>query len=126
MFRPSDPLVSYNSWQYQFLTYTCRNCGLGSVRFAIGFVFSLKVSSSNTVPATAIKFGQNPAFGPQTPAKLLKLIGPDREIFLQGRRAENRGLGIGAFAYYRRVVENQKNRILAQIAKVATVIGSSP
>jgi hypothetical protein len=56
----------------------------------------------------------------------MKLIGPDRDIFLQGRRAENRGLGIGAFAYYRRVVENQKNRIIAEIAKVAKLLGTTP
>jgi hypothetical protein len=55
----------------------------------------------------------------------LRLVEPDRELFLQGRRAENRGLGIGAFAYYRRVVENQRNRILEQIARVAKVIGST-
>jgi hypothetical protein len=47
-------------------------------------------------------------------------------LFLQGRRAEIKGLGIGAFAYYRRVVENQKNRIIAEIAKVAKRLGSSP
>lgn len=50
---------------------------------------------------------------------MIKLIGPDRELFLKGRRCENQGLGIGAFSYYRRVVENQKNRILDEILKVA-------
>lgn len=35
-------------------------------------------------------------------------------------------MGIGAFAYYRRVVENQKNRIIVEIAKVATILGSTP
>jgi len=34
-------------------------------------------------------------------------------------------MGIGAFAYYRRVVENQKNRIIAEIAKVAKVLGTT-
>jgi hypothetical protein len=50
---------------------------------------------------------------------LIKLIGPERELFLKGRRCENQGLGIGAFAYYRRVVENQKSRILGEIIKVS-------
>ncbi len=57
---------------------------------------------------------------------MISLIGPDREIFLKGRRAENRGLGIGAFSYYRRLVENQKGRIIAQIAKVAQKLGAKP
>jgi hypothetical protein len=47
------------------------------------------------------------------------LVGPDRELFLKGRRAELRGLGIGAFAYYRRVLEQQKSRIIEEMRKVA-------
>jgi hypothetical protein len=47
-------------------------------------------------------------------------------LFLNGRRCENQGLGIGAFVYYRRVVEDQKNRILEQITKVAEAVGASP
>ena len=43
---------------------------------------------------------------------------------MKGRRCENQGLGIGAFAYYRRVVENQKNRILAEIIRVAQSISA--
>jgi hypothetical protein len=51
---------------------------------------------------------------------------PDRETFLKGRRCENQGLGIGAFVYYRRVVENQKARILGEIIKVSKKIGAGP
>ena len=72
------------------------------------------------------KFGELPPFGPYVPSKLIELIEPDRDLFLQGRRCENQGFGIGAFAYYRRVVENQKNRIFDRILKVATKIGASP
>jgi hypothetical protein len=35
-------------------------------------------------------------------------------------------LGIGAFAYYRRVVENQKNRIIEEIVRVAKKVGAKP
>jgi len=66
-----------------------------------------------------------PEYGPPTPARLIKLIGPDRELFLKGRRCENQGLGVGAFVYYRRVVESQKNRILDEIIKVANKVGAS-
>ena len=38
------------------------------------------------------------------------------------RRTENQGLGIGAFIYYRRVVENQKNRILHKVIDVSEKI----
>jgi hypothetical protein len=55
----------------------------------------------------------------------MTLLGPDREHFLKGRRAENQGMGLGAFAYYRRVVENQKNRIVDQIIRVARRIDAT-
>jgi hypothetical protein len=43
------------------------------------------------------KLGELPPFGPPTPPRVFKLIGEEyRELFLKGRRAENRGLGIGA------------------------------
>jgi hypothetical protein len=40
-------------------------------------------------------------------------------MFLKERRAELRGLGIGAFAYYRRIVEDQKAVIIEQLEEVA-------
>jgi hypothetical protein len=71
-----------------------------------------------------VKVGEFPPFGPPTPALVISLIGPDREKFLKGRRSESQGLGIGAFAYYRRVVENQKSRIITEIGKVAKRLGT--
>ncbi len=72
------------------------------------------------------KLGELPPFGPPTPYRVFKLIGEAyRELFLQGRRAENKGLGIGAYAYYRRIVEHQKGRIIEEIRKVAEKLGES-
>jgi hypothetical protein len=75
---------------------------------------------------TCYKFGEAPIFGPPTPTRLLRMIGTDRETFLKGRRCENQDLGIGAFTYYRRVVENQKVRIFDEIIKVAQKTDASP
>jgi len=96
-----------------FVGYRCRNCQKTVKTYAIwSFV------SENVKYGDFYKLGEYPPFGPPTPSRLISLIGPDRECFLKGRRAENQGLGIAAFAYYRRVVENQKNRILDEIIKV--------
>ena len=54
------------------------------------------------------------------------MIGADRDSYLKGRQAENQGLGVGASAYYRRVVESQKNRILDEIIRVGQRIGAQP
>lgn len=72
----------------------------------------------------AIKYGEWPPFGPPVPNKVLKLFEEDRELFLKGRRAENQGMGIAAFAYYRRVVENKRSVLVDKIAEVAERIGA--
>jgi len=67
-----------------------------------------------------------PPFGAHTPRRVFDLIGEEyRGLFLQGRRAENRGLGIGAYAYYRRIVEHQKGKFIDEIRKVAEKLGAS-
>jgi hypothetical protein len=55
---------------------------------------------------------------------VISLIGPDRDLFLKGRRAENQSLGVGAFAYYRRVVDSQWVRLVDEIIRVAERVGS--
>ena len=110
-----------NEWDFDFLHYRCRNCRKKGKAFAL----AAKMTGSDG-KGIALKVGEIPPFGPHTPARVITLIGADRELFLQGRRAENHGLGIGAFSYYRRVVENQKNRIIGEIAKVAAKLGAKP
>ena len=93
-----------------FLEYRCSNCEE-----------TTKIYSLLVIPREEIiyKFGEYPAFGPPTPTKLMNILGKERENFLKGRRCENQGLGVGAFTYYRRVVENQKNKIIEEIIKVS-------
>ena len=108
-------------FKFFFVTYVCRNCRTTNK------IYALAVKPDATGYSGLVhKYGETPAYGPEVPARVITLIGPDRELFLSGRRAENRGLGIGAFAYYRRVVENQKGRIIQEMAKVAKKMGASP
>jgi hypothetical protein len=105
-----------------FLVYRCRNCRQKAKQYAL---LVCQHDGVNKRSGEAIKFGEIPSFGPHIPSRVISLIGPNREFFLQGRRAENHGLGIGAFAYYRRVVENQKGRVIREIGKVAKKLGAS-
>ena len=88
-------------------------------------MFSFAVKQIEGKLCEAYKFGELPHFGPPIPARVLRLIQPDRELFLSGRRCENQGLGIGAFTYYRRVVENQWTRLVDEIIRVGKAIGAS-
>ena len=102
-----------------FLTYICRNCRKSYKTFALGATYNEQGNSWSL-----FKYGEDPAFGPPTPSRAITLIGPDRDQFLKGRRCENQGLGVGAFVYYRRVIESQKNRILDEIMRVSRHLGA--
>jgi hypothetical protein len=104
-----------------FIKYLCSNCLKGTKLYAI----HARPGSQGAAHGVCYKYGELPVFGPPTPTRLLRLFGADREIFLRGRRCENQGLGIGAFVYYRRVVESHKNQILDEIIRVAQKIGAS-
>lgn len=117
---PRSSEVPTKGFQYLFVEYACSNCTDTAKTFSLAIQRDKSGASG-----VAYKFGELPAFGPPTAARLMKLVGPDRELFLRGRRSENLGLGIGAFVYYRRVIEGQKNRIIDEIIKVSTKIGAA-
>ena len=120
LFEPTSSTLVETSWSLAFVTFICRNCRRSTKTYAL----ALRMDGSRPSSGVVRKFGEEPAFGPPVPPRVITLIGPDRELFLRGRRAENHGLGIGAFAYYRRVVENQKGRIISEIGRVAKRLGA--
>lgn len=100
-----------------FVTYRCSNCRNVTKMFSLHLIFDQEPYESGA--GHCYKFGEFPPFGSPTPNRLLKLFGKDAKIFLKGRQCENHALGIGAFGYYRRVVESHKIQILDEIIKVA-------
>lgn len=109
-------------FEFIYIAYRCSNCQENEKTFSL----AVKLDKAAAPTGEIYKFGELPPFGPPTPPRLIKLIGPDRDNFLKGRRCENQGLGVGAFIYYRRVVENQKNRILSEIVKVSEKLSAPP
>jgi hypothetical protein len=118
-FEPTARLYPKTVWTDHFLTYRCRNCKKLEKVYAIRSV----IDSENRF--WLFKFGEEPPFGPPTPARVIALVGSERDYYLKGRRAELQGLGIGAFAYYRRVIENQKDRIFDEIIRVSERLNAS-
>ncbi len=102
-----------------FLSYLCGDCHRQQK------MFSLWAAAGETRGGIAYKFGESPPFGVPVPNKVLRRFGEDRDNFIKGRQCENQGLGVGAFAYYRRVVENHKNEIFDEIIKVCETLGAS-
>ena len=119
VFSSTGTHLEENNLNYLYVTYQCSNCQKTVKVYSLAAkLFTIEQSQGG-----CRKLGELPPYGPPVPPRLIKLIGPDRDIFIKGRNCENQGLGIGAFTYYRRVVENQKNRILAEIVKVSEKIG---
>jgi hypothetical protein len=116
-------VVNDDSYRAFYMNYRCGNCRDMTKIFSL---MAIVITDRGTRYGECFKLGELPVYGPPTPSRLISLIGPDREMFLNGRRCENQGLGIGAFVYYRRVVENQKARILGEIIKVSEKIGAPP
>jgi hypothetical protein len=101
------------------LNYRCRNCRRTEKAFALW----IKPDADDKPNAQILKLGEHPEFGPPLTPRILKLVDEDNKDELRkGYRSERQGLGIGAFGYYRRVVENQKKRIIDQIIKVARTV----
>jgi hypothetical protein len=115
------PILKPDELSEHFITFRCRNCARTTKRFAF-FAVLYKDGKNGTL----FKLGEYPPFGPPTPSRVTSLVGSEREYFFKGRRSESQGLGIAAFAYYRRVVENKKTEIIEEILRVARKVAASP
>ena len=69
--------------------------------------------------AQVIKVGEYPQYQMANIQAMRILDLSDQELFRKGLKAESLGLGVGAFSYYRRVIENYKDRLIDEITKIA-------
>lgn len=101
-----------------FVTYTCRHCKKRRKTYAVTIWAEFRPEKTN-VKFKIMKFGEDPpAIGP-TPRALKDMLGEHWSLYLQGRRSELAGLGIGAFVYYRRAVERIWHTALTRLIEVA-------
>lgn len=115
IYSGNDPILD------DFLIYTCNDCGKFRKHFCL---FSGPYDNNGN--GIAIKVGELPELDIAIPPSLPKLLGEDYPYFIKGLKCEKKGLGVGAYVYYRRVVENQKNRMLEEILRVAQKLGAKP
>jgi hypothetical protein len=105
--------VSHSEASYITLKFRCRNCNTTEK------TFNLRTSDDFKTQKVIQKLGEFPYFGKPMPKKVSKLLGSERKLFFKGRKCENQGMGVGAFTYYRRVLDSQKDRIFDEVIKVA-------
>jgi hypothetical protein len=92
---------------------TCRNCQ----QFRRHVFVMLQVHRQRD-EVSALKIGELPRFGRPIPPRLLRIAGEHQDLLRQGWRALEAGLGIGAFAYFRQLVERSKDGILDELISV--------
>lgn len=63
-----------------------------------------------------MKIGQYPPWNPPIDKNLIKMLGEREETFKKGLTCESQGYGIGAYDYYRRIVEEIIDELLNGIA----------
>jgi len=107
--------------QHKFVEFVCRNCSRSEKKYAVFYRYN-----STDKKLIAVKLGEHPPLSLHLPSRLRKPVGSELEKFNKGLRSEAHGLGVGAFAYYRQVLENQKDRLISEIIKVAKLQSVSP
>jgi len=110
----SSYVFTENSRIVEYIYY-CKNCDNSFKHFTI---LAQLLEEGDLSKGILMKIGEYPVFGQPIPSKVISLIGPDKDNFIKGKRCEEQGLGIGSYAYYRRVIETQKNRIIDQLIKI--------
>jgi hypothetical protein len=80
--------------------------GAGNAKGYKTFAVRIETSASGGKTLTVMKFGEDPPNIGPTSRALQTFLADQWKMFLQARRSELAGLGIGAFVYYRRVIEH--------------------
>ena len=119
-FDPTSRDVDVSStWNYRFIKYQCRDCQTTLKTFAVLAV------RKNGADVEAMKLGEFPPFSAPISSRIQKLLSEsDLELYRKGSRAEAQGLGIGAATYFRRIVEEQWQRLVTEIRKAAAQLGA--
>lgn len=61
------------------------------------------------------KLGQKPSWEAEVPQELRNSLGVHADVFQRGKDCEGTGYGIGAYAYYRRIVEDTIGDLLERV-----------
>jgi len=113
---PSDQTY-YFAHGFGHIAYLCRNCGFNSAHYSVHWI------EDQDGVATFCKVGQYPALSIEPPPILGKALGAeDSALYKKALINGNSGFGIGALAYFRRVIENKVNLLLDMVAEAAKLV----
>jgi hypothetical protein len=109
-----------NTWEYEFITFRCKNCGQSTKTYAVLTVRA----ADDAADVEVMKLGEFPPYAAPISQKVERLLGKgDLELYRKGMRAEAQAFGIGAATYFRRVVDSQWKLLVTEIRDAASVLG---
>ena len=114
------------------IQYGCAYCGETSLTYIVQFGSdSAKVKQAEQFLISqgkmfdvsghgdwVMKIGQFPPWSIDPPVELRDALGEHESLYKRGTICESQGYGIGAFAYYRRIVEDMIDQLLADVANL--------
>lgn len=98
------------------IRYTCSSCKKGYYVFLVYFGFEAKKADQET-EIYLQKVGQIPAWSIAMNKDLEGILGENAKYYKNALICESHGYGIGAHAYYRRIVEDVIGELLESIAE---------
>lgn len=111
------PRVYFQRGVIEERAFACRNCG--SLQSHYYFIWHEQPDKKT---ALFIKVGQYPPLAIEPPPQLAKALGQDdAELYKKALIDANYNHGLGAVAYFRRVLENKVNLILDLIAEALKI-----
>jgi len=103
-----EPILAEMPSMLAYIGYKCVECETQVVNYILYI---------NHDKNYLMKVGQWPSWLPIIGKDFEKILGDNLNIYKKGLYCENEGCGIGAFAYYRRVVENTIYGLLDDLAE---------
>lgn len=91
------------------LRYVCTSCQSSSRSFLVLF---------DEDKSWVMKVGQWPAWEIRSDRAVERMLGAHASFYRKGLVCESQGYGIGAFSYYRRIVEELIDRLLSEIGEL--------
>ena len=108
---------------YEFIAYLCRDCQSSTKTFAV-LIQNDESTFEDFGTVEVMKLGEYPPFSAPISSRIQKLLSDsDLELYRKGVRAEAQGLGIGAATYFRRIVDEQWQRLVQEIRRAAERLG---
>lgn len=106
---PVATIIDHEKSKFKFIRFKCVTCEEETRNYML-------YQSINDNKITFLKFGEFPRKDLKHNKQLSKFYKKDKDLYIKASTCLSHGFGVGAFAYMRRIVENNISNLLELIA----------